>query len=346
MRSALRVIDCAPEDPAASLVIQHPRLAAFDHASDARRALNAPESAFLHFPWPSLDAVVGGMPAGDLWYVGAFSGHGKTTFLTSLVLDWVDQGVGVYYMGLESRPHILQTHFACKRLGYDAGDLLSGAYHAWTNADAVREEVKAQILHDASEGASKGLLLSSAKYVDEFTLRAEAVMAKECKARVFVVDHVDHIQADGNNLYEASVAANRALLDIAHEHGFLVLAATQFNLSAVRGARSLLHVAPREDYVKMGNHKREVASGMLGLYRPFQIVGLDKDKVKGYNAGTVEASEVLEPNTMAVSVLKHRLYGTREGKRVFLGVEHGRVREMPERERGALHGIRTTRGAF
>jgi len=35
---------------------------------------------------------------------------------------------------------------------------------------------------------------------------------------------------------------------------------------------------------------------------------------------------------MGVTVMKHRLYGNREGKRAFLGVERGRVMQLSDAE--------------
>lgn len=346
-KGALQLVECSPDDPEATYVILNPTIAGFDQTIEAVEAVGRKAESYLHFPWRALDDLVGGMPPGDLWYVGGFSGHGKTTFLTSLVLDWVEAGVAVYYMGLESQPKVLRTHFACKRLGYDAGDLLSGAYLAWDNADLVRKQVAAEIHQMGMAGSDwrSRLMISPAKAVDEGRLRGEAMMAADCGVRVLVVDHVDHLEGDGGSLYEASVRANRALLDIAQEYGFLVIAATQFNLAAVRAARALKHVAPKDDYIKMGNHKREIASGVLGLYRPLKLTGVDKKLLAAFNAGHAEQQEVIEPFTMAVSLMKHRLYGAREGKRVYLGVDHGRVVDLPERDiGGVLNGIRTARG--
>jgi long-subunit fatty acid transport protein len=51
--------------------------------------------------------------------------------------------------------------------------------------------------------------------------------------------------------------------------------------------------------------------------------------------GRAEVTSILEPNTMGVVVMKHRKYGRFEGSKVALGVEKGRVFEIPERDRYA-----------
>ena len=150
-------------------------------------------------------------------------------------------------------------------------------------------------------------------------------MAAAAGADVLVIDHVDHLDSAESSLYHTSVAVNQALLLAAQEHGFRVLAATQFNNDVVRTNRILRYSAPQPNYIYMGGHKRQIASGMLGLYRPLKINGADKNTLAAFRDGNMETQDVLEPNTMAVSVLKHRLYGQREGQRIYLRIEHGRV---------------------
>lgn len=318
-----------------------------DEAVEAAVDLTRDAETYFHFPWPALDQVVGGMPPGDVCYVGAFSGHGKTTFLSSLTDAVFEQTeTKLFYMGLESKPKTLRTHWACKRLGYDAGDLLTGAYLDWPNATDVRKAVEAELVSQTVGDKYRRVRFSGAAYVDAPRLWQEAKRADAFGAGIFVIDHVDHIAGRSGSLYEQSREVNQAILDIAHEFGFLMLVATQFNLDAVRGKRALLHLAPQPTYVKMGNHKREVAAWMLGLYKPLKLTGCDPEALKRYNAHGGDTSEILEPNTMAVSVMKHRYYGNREGQKAYLRVNHGRVCDIEARESGAIHGIRTARGVL
>ncbi len=94
---------------------------AASQTKSAIRLLDRTAADFMRMPWVALDSIVGGMAAGDIWFLGGFSGDGKTTALTSAVDCWYEGGKRIYYLGLESRPNILKTHWACKRLGLDAG---------------------------------------------------------------------------------------------------------------------------------------------------------------------------------------------------------------------------------
>ena len=96
---------------------------------------------------------------------------------------------------------------------------------------------------------------------------------------------------------------------------------------------------PMPQDVFMGGHKRQVATGMLGLHRRLRERHEDETE-KEYHAalkrsrdGDLPALEALAPNVMAVSAMKLRNFGAREGNRTFLGVEHGIVSSIPEKDR-------------
>lgn len=310
-------------------------------AEEAMRAISRTEDKFLRPPFAGLATAIGDIPEGDLWYAGAFSGDGKTAFFTSLALALVEAGKRVYYVPTETPPRVVRAHFACKSLGYDVGDFLSGAYLTWPHAqecrNAIRDELKRQTDLKTLWVAESGLLTA-------LRLEGEAAHAQELKADCFIVDHIDHVEGTGTSLWEASISANKTLLHIAQTYGHRVFAATQFNLEATKGSRTMRHLPPKENVVYMGNYKRTIASGMLGIYRPLKLLDLDIDLLKRFNQGdtAVEPKDILEPNTMAISIMKHRLYGAREGKKIMLNVHHGRVQDIDPRDAGPLHGIRTT----
>jgi hypothetical protein len=133
-------------------------------------------------------------------------------------------------------------------------------------------------------------------------------------------------------------------LGIAHKYGFLVLVASQLNNEVCRGHRTLVHLPPRPHYVQNGGHKRQIATWMLGIYKPLRLVGLDEKALDHYNETGEGYADVIEPGTMAITVSKHRLLGHLEGSRALLGVERGRVIDLAARDIGlSAHGIATTR---
>lgn len=311
---------------------QEPIIQVTDETSEAIADLERPSSSFHRLPWSALDRVMGGMPGGEVCYVAAFSSSGKTTFLTSLLNEYFDHTQKrIYYMGLESKPKTLRTHWACKRLGYDAGDFLTGEFYKWPNWQVAKQEVAAEINSQTRDEKFARVRFCPTRYIDADRIHRAAEQAAEFGADIFIIDHVDHIEGSENrSTYEQSLQANQAILDIAQDYEFLMMPATQLNNDAVRLNPISLHLPPRPHHVKNGSHKREKATWMLGLYRPLKLAGVELSDMKAVNAGLKNSLEICEPNTMAAVVMKHRPYGNREGQRVYLRVERGKVMDADQ----------------
>lgn len=311
----------------------NPHLQVSDEVDAAIRDLERPPEAYHHMPWGALDQVMGGMPGGEVCYVAAFSSSGKTTFLTSLLNEYFDNTAKrVYYMGLESKPKTLRTHWACKRLGYDAGDLLSGKFHEWANRDEAVMEIKREIRTQFIGDKLDRVRFCPTSYINAEKIYKAADQAAEFGADIFIIDHVDHIEGSNSQSdYKASREATQAILNIAQEYGFLMLPATQLNNEAVKQNRIALHLPPQPQHVKFGGHKRETATWMIGVYRPLRVAGVEPEVLKAINAGVHKNPfDACEPNTMAAVFMKHRFYGNREWQRVYLRCERGRVMDADQ----------------
>lgn len=303
-----------------------------DQVADAMALLSLPASAYLHLPFTALDGIVGGMGPGDIWFLAAFSGNGKTALLMSTVQRILTSGGTVYYMGLESRPHILRTHLACLRLGYDVGAVLSGAAKSWSNWDGIRAELVADVRQQQALKSGSRLLVDSQAAITESGIEPAMRQAKNNKADLVIIDHIDHLDIGTGNAYEQSRRVTHALLTLGHHYGLRLLIATQLNNEAAKGDRLAVYQPPQPHHVYMGAHKRMIATGMLGLFRPTRV-GLTKEEMAAVRSGAAEPQTVLEPNTMGVVCMKHRYYGHREGSRVMLSVERGKVTDLDERDR-------------
>lgn len=338
-------------------------------ADDALRALARPGSAYLDLPWRDLAQLVGPIPPGELHYVCAFSGSGKTTFLMSLADLWTSAGVRVDYLGLETRPHVLRTQWACRFLArttdwFDIhpGDALKGVLrrraeagepHAQRCLEALRETVRA---HGYDERSA--LRFVPGDWADSRLLIRAAYEAQDRGARVVIVDHIDHVGDDGGSAIEASHYVNTVCLALAQQFGCVFLVASQANAEALRGDRLGIYQPPAENHVWLGQKKRQLADGMIGLSRKLrpapQPTGDDvyderQEKahaalLKRARAGDGTALEqLIVPNTMEVVLMKDRAYG-RERATCLLGVHHGRVTDLPDPERrdaeAQRHGLR------
>jgi hypothetical protein len=103
----------------------------------------------------------------------------------------------------------------------------------------------------------------------------------------------------------------------------------------VRGDHLARYQPPRESFVQMGGHKRQIASGMIGLYRPLRTRQPHEDpkawaqRLTDAKLGHIEPHELLQRNTMGVVQMKSRHYGD-EWHRVMLRVEQGAVIDPAE----------------
>jgi hypothetical protein len=323
--------------------------ATIDQVNDTLADLDRESDDFLRLPYPALDAVVGGLAPSDIWFVAAFSGRGKSTLLTSIVDEYLAAERRVYLMGLESQPNEIRTHLACRELTrrwyasdgrdgakVDGGDVLSGALQGRDDWHLLRRKL-VEVVHAQSERPMRDrLTVDGARFVTAKGLRDACARAAHLGADVMVIDHIDHIggESGGSASFEESVRACNAALSAAQEYGIRMLVATQLNNQGVRADPLAGFRPPQPHHVYLGPQKRMIASGMLGLYRPMKQ-GITPDEIKAARDDRVDYASLLEPNTMGVVVMKHRKQGRNEGKRISLGVEHGRVHEIDERHKYA-----------
>jgi hypothetical protein len=334
-----------PGDPRDD-VREDPNVEATDQVCDALDVVDRPAEAFLRWPFRELDALTGGMAPGDVWYACAFSGNGKTTFLSSAIDLWFEQGKKVYVLPLETRPKVFRTYWACQRLGIHPGEVLSGAITRWADHTEVRKRIRDELHRQVEHPMIDRVRVKSVPAINVARLSYAVAEASEWGADVVIVDHIDHIAGgDGSSLYTESVKVNRAAEGLAQDHEIALLCASQLNNDMLRGSRDRLAQfgPPMPHHVFMGGHKRQVCTGMIGLHRKLREKR-DGEDAKAYKAAIQEARTgddpmgMLEPNVMGVTAMKLRNYGARENQRVHLGVEHGRAHSIAERDQ---HG--TTR---
>jgi KaiC/GvpD/RAD55 family RecA-like ATPase len=320
---------------------------AVGQVEEVHQALDLPADRYLHFPFAPVDALVGGMRPGSLWFPVAFSGDGKSSFLMSALERWLNQGMRVAYQGLETKPWKLRVHLACRQLGVDPGDIITGAILSHPEGARIREEVKHLAGELLTDDWTKRIKFFPQTFIGPNELETLAEQVVDMEADVWVIDHIDHVQGgDGSNPYAESRKVLERLFDLKQSLDLTIVAASQLNNEAVRGDPLARYRPAEPNMIYMGAHKRMVADGMLSIYRPLQPPPQDpedlkawRDRLKDVRQGVRKAREMLLQNTMGVAITKHREYN-REGLTCFLQVERGKVRELEHHE-AAARGLLT-----
>lgn len=313
--------------------------------TDAVALLERDASGIVSWPFAALDAMAGPMAPGNVWYVCAFSGGGKTTFMTSVIRRWLDAGVRVCVMPLELRPAEWRVGFVCQRLDIPPGDALSGRLRQREaqgdpNAKLAREQIQDEIQLWHVEDRSSQLYVAPFNVLSLSKFVATAQLAKRLGYHVIVVDHVDHVD-DGtvdaaSNAVAVSQMVNRELPRIAQELDLVIVATSQMNLQAASGHRLAKYEPPQVNHVWHPGVKLQSATGMIGLYRPVDTTA-NVDLLKQARLGEVEAHRVLKPGIMGVNAMKLRNYGAHEGRRVELAVRQGAVHDLDPQDAHAIH---------
>lgn len=327
------------------LPLVHPEVVASDQIIAAMNALDRHSSIFTQWPYPDLAALTGQMAPGNVWFVCAQSGGGKTTFVCSVIDLWRVAGKKVYVMPLETRPHEFRTYLACMACGIHPGDVLSGEITRHPNYAAIRETLKSEFMAQTRSPYVEQVMVSGQRAINLQGLERGLMEAKAFGADVVIVDHIDHIEGgDGSNTFAEAKRVNDGALRMAQDNDMLLLFTSQLNQGASKGDYLTKFMPPKIEHVAFGSLKHRNATGMIGLFRPLRGLkpGEDPKEYKSLlaavRAGHGDVASMLAANTMGINAMKLRYYGSREGQKAYLWVEHGQVFPMAEKDRYTTSG--------
>ena len=122
---------------------------------------DAPAELRIEVPWPTLQKCTGGIGPGELWYVGARQGHGKSSYLVEMAVRGALQGfrVNIFSLEMTKRQIQVRAQAACGRalgLNVNSAMMLHREFdqHAYkTLLQKIEDGVPGSIhVHDASKG--------------------------------------------------------------------------------------------------------------------------------------------------------------------------------------------------
>lgn len=261
----------APIQPLRNALIDSSLLATYDERVDA-----------LAVPWPSLQRITGGIRKGDLWYVAARLGQGKSWSLGCFVRDAVLAGRKVLFYSLEmserqvlTRMHVLLG--SALGLGVDHSSMRDKTFDliAYKRIlDQIRERVPGELyVHDSSKGrVSPANIVAQGKEADLVVVDYAGLMSSPMGGRA--IDDWRAMAAISNMLKEVAVSAD-----------IRILAAAQIN-----------------------------RDGDQPGWRPPKVKNLAQSDALGQDGDVVLTHKQYSPSTMVYGIEKNR-HG--EGNQVF-----------------------------
>jgi hypothetical protein len=313
-----------------------------DELSDAQYAaavyrLHEDTSTYPRFPWKSLATLAGPMCPEDLVMVAARTGGGKSLFLQNLFDALIVAGRFGLYVGLEQSPDVLRIKWACIRrdiapkLVLATPDELAKSPQWDAAMCAVQEELRWQKSPEIRVRAH----FSATRKINPRRLRAWTEWAVDHGCEFVIIDHIDRVEhGNGANPFHEVSETIRLAKELAAEHRIVMILASQVGRP---GDPLEQFMPPALHNLRGAGTKEEESDTVLGIYRPLRL-DVTEQELKAVRQGLKNRDDVLEPNTMGVMVLKHRLDGPQAGKVVKLAVRHQRVMEIPERDQYTTTG--------
>ena len=316
---------------------RHPLVVARNALMDAMDLQETDPASLIRWPFRAIDEMAGVLVPRRLYYVAAFAGNGKTSFLSACYAKWIADGFRVTYLPLESDPLETVTRVACARAGVNPDDALSmrlriaeAEGREWAVRQRAELMVAFRVLLEDQE-LWELFRIDPTMTLSPKRMKTLAKVVAEMDSDILLVDHIDNSEADEGEAAPEIAVSNQLQqlgLEIARTLGIPVVFATQLNSTKTHGDRLAHYRPPVPDWLYNKGKKEQLAAVCLGLFRPLRD-GLDEEVLAAAKAGLAPAATVAKPNTMGVNLMKGRYSGDRKDAVVELAYHRGRLSDDP-----------------
>lgn len=313
--------------------------------AEGQAALEWGAERYLRWPWKALHDLVGGMAPGTVHIVACPSKGGKTTLMRSASDLWARQGIRGIFGGFEMPAKMLRAMYAADSVGIDPGAIVTGAWLERPDRDTVRANLKAAFQAQEAPGSHyKNIAYSSETNVTPQAVKTMMQQAADWGAQYVILDHLENVSTTvAGNGYQNASAVCHLLADLAKKHELVVIGTSQLNTADKRTDPWRDHRPIRVEHCIYGAVKMQVATTMLGFYRPVKpsLTKMEKQEVESRER---QIYDVLTPNVNAANLIASRPFASRIGQKALMGWERGRIVDLPMNEaESLLHGIPTAK---
>lgn len=243
----------------------------------------------------SLDKIIGSFEDGDLIVVAARPSMGKTSFISTVTNNSLQNGFGVLIESLEMPAKKILNRLIASRSGESLSDLKKGLIR---NKEKFNEA--------CNFFACENLILHDETYPTLFQLqsRIKRTLRKNPNIKNIFIDHTGKIQLDGKTREDIEIGhITNSLKKIARDFNIRVFLLQQLN----RGVEARDNKRPILSDLKNSGNIEEDADMVLGLYRHSYY----QSKQQSMFEKPIEDAEII--------VLKNRDGETRTAKVAFEG---------------------------
>ena len=296
------------------------------------------------WPWPSLDEMAGPIGPGQVIYMAAFPGNGKTTVIAHCERHWLQQqDLRVFHMPLEATPKEWLTRMICLDMGLNPDDVLSlrllqraqsGDVIAIHHRELLRVRFQ-DILEDP--GPYTGLVVEPSDTLSPAQFRESCDAAWDMDCDLVVVDHVDHVghtEESQGNAIDVSTRIQHTAKRFARARNVPIVLMTQLNSKAAGGDAMAHYRPPLSDWLWMKGVKDQVGYLIMGIYRPMRT-DLDDGFHRELRMGRKTTADIAAPNRIGINLMKGRFHGSAKDRSVILHYERGLITELASHERAA-----------
>ncbi len=271
-------------------------------------------------PWKNLDHLVGPPLPRDLWVIGARPANGKTTLALNLFDALVQSGTATLYIGAgsEGPPKDLRRQWAALRLGLPVHAVMGNEWAALPSG--AQDRVAAELERQADEDRDYAHFASCERLTSsELVAALKGGRAAGCG--YVILDHIHRLRFDAQtDLRRGLSEATRFLRDWAAKHETVVLVCAQLHRApSVHGALRDL-IPPVAADLKETGTLEEDAVVILLLHR-VRKADVDQKACLAVARGERPIDDIVEPQTVAVRIGKHRRAGHIMDQTAFLRLD-------------------------
>jgi replicative DNA helicase len=307
--------------PEAETADERLRDLANQQVTDALMHLEGSFSEEVDWPWETLTDLVGPPLAGELWFVGARPGCGKTTFCMNVMQHHIKNKRPILYVGMEMPPDRLRLQWAAWANDLDYKYV---ARKQWDklppgSQDMLREHLQWQYSPD---------IRSLVTFADDERLTVKSLNhwlseTADLGIKTVIVDHLHRMQFGGgkNDPTHSMAEGVVALKTVAKQNGIRLIVAAQLKR---RMGNDILedYMPPSASDIKQTGATEQEADSIILLHRSLKA-GTTHGHLAQVRAGQMELHDIADNGVMKVRVGKCRIDGDARDRSVPLYLHKG-----------------------